>query len=49
MKKVEGGESAAVLEELRGVMQGTPPPWLAKILGVAHSERFKYYTGAEPA
>ncbi len=47
MKKVEGGEALEVVKELQGVMAASPPPWLAKILGVANAERFKYYTGAE--
>ena len=45
MKKIEGGEAMEVLEDLRGVMQKTPPPWLAKVLGVANEDRFKYYDG----
>jgi len=47
MKRIEGGEAVSVLEELRGVMRGSPPPWLAKILGVANQDRFKYYKGVE--
>ena len=49
MKKLEGGEAEVVLGELQAVMAGSPPPWLAKILGVGHRERFKYYDGAEEA
>ena len=47
MKKLEGGEAMEVLKDLQGVMKGTPPPWLAKVLGVANEQRFKFYTGAE--
>lgn len=49
MKRIEGGEAGAVLEELQGVMSGSPPPWLAKVLGVANADRFKYYKGVEEA
>lgn len=49
MKKIDGGEAVEALEELKNVMKGAPPPWLAKILGVANAERFKYYDGAEEA
>jgi nitrogen fixation protein NifX len=47
MKKVEGGEALEVLKELQTMMQGTPPPWLAKILGVPNESRFKYYKGEQ--
>jgi hypothetical protein len=49
MKKIDGGEAAQVLQEVQTAMQGTPPPWLAKIMGVAHEERLKYYRGVEEA
>ncbi len=49
MKKIEGGEAADVVSELKAVMAGTPPPWLAKVLGVANADRFKYYKGVEEA
>jgi nitrogen fixation protein NifX len=49
MKKIEGGEATDVVAELQTVMAGTPPPWLAKILGVANADRFKYYKGVEEA
>lgn len=47
MKKIEGGEAAQVVSELQSVMAGSPPPWLAKVLGISNAERFKYYSGAE--
>jgi len=49
MKKIEGGEAGDVLREVQNAMQGTPPPWLAKIMGVAHEQRLKYYRGVEEA
>lgn len=49
MKKLEGGEAAAVLANLQEAMRSTPPPWLAKILGVAHEQRLKYYSGVAEA
>jgi len=45
MKKIEGGPAVEVLQELQTMMLGTPPPWLAKILGVPNVERFRYYNG----
>lgn len=49
MKKIEGGPASDVLQEVQVAMQGTPPPWLAKIMGVAHEERLKFYKGVEEA
>lgn len=49
MKKLEGGLARDVLHEVQTAMQGTPPPWLAKIMGVAHEKRLKFYSGAEEA
>jgi len=49
MKRIEGGEAESILAELQGVMRGSPPPWLAKILGVSNADRFKCYSGVEEA
>ncbi len=43
MKIVEGGTAEAALENLQKVMATSPPPWLAKILGVSAQERVKNY------
>jgi hypothetical protein len=45
MKKIEGGAASDVLCELQLMMNGSQPPWLAKILGVPNAERFRYYDG----
>jgi nitrogen fixation protein NifX len=45
MKKIEGGTADDVLSELQQMMNGSRPPWLAKILGVPNTERFRYYDG----
>ena len=45
MKRVEGGEVEAVLQELQAAMLTSPPPWLSKILGVSQQERLKNYRG----
>ncbi len=47
MKKIEGGEAPEVIKEFQQVMAGTPPPWLAKILGVSAEQRLKNYSGEE--
>lgn len=47
MKVPEGGEARAVLRELQRVMVTSPPPWLAKILGVAAGDRVKNYKAVE--
>jgi nitrogen fixation protein NifX len=43
MKKEEGGSARAVLAELQQAIATSPPPWLAKILGVEERERVKNY------
>lgn len=45
IKKIEGGSAEAVLAEFQQMMQNSPPPWLAKILGVSEQGRFRNYTG----
>lgn len=42
LKKPQGGEAAAVLAELQQVMAGSPPPWLAKLLGQSAEERVRF-------
>lgn len=42
MKKPDGGSAMESLEELQTVMNGHPPPWLAKVLGVPAEQRTKY-------
>jgi len=49
MKKIEGGLAVDVLQEVQVAMQATQPPWLAKIMGVAHEDRLKFYKGVEEA
>ncbi len=45
IKKIEGGEAESILAELQQVMQTSPPPWLAKILGIEETQRLKNYRG----
>lgn len=35
----EGGQARDILKQLQGVLAGTPPPWLAKALGVSPLRR----------
>lgn len=43
LKKIEGGPARERLAELQQVMNASPPPWLAKILGVDEKQRVKNY------
>ena len=43
MKLTEGGAARAILGDLQTVINTSPPPWLAKILGVAAGDRVKNY------
>jgi len=41
--KLPGIESIAdIIEQLQTVIAGTPPPWLAKAMGVDASDRFRF-------
>lgn len=42
MKLAEGGKALEVLAQLQTVMAGTPPPWLAKIIGIPAEKRTKF-------
>ncbi|MNR50857.1 hypothetical protein D3C85_1704380 [compost metagenome] len=42
IKRIEGGVTADILAELQAVMAGSPPPWLAKQLGVAAEQRVRF-------
>lgn len=42
MKVPEGGNAKEVLLQLQDVMNGHPPPWLAKVMGVPAEQRTKY-------
>jgi Dinitrogenase iron-molybdenum cofactor len=43
MKKEGGGAARVLLNELQQAIATSPPPWLAKILGVAEGDRVKNY------
>lgn len=42
MKVLEGGEASEVITKLQAVMSNSPPPWLAKILGVDAEDRVRF-------
>jgi len=43
IKKEQGGAAREVLAELQQAITVSPPPWLAKILGVTNGDRVKNY------
>lgn len=47
IKVPEGGHAPDILAELQTVMRGTPPPWLAKIIGVPAEQRVRFASGGE--
>jgi nitrogen fixation protein NifX len=47
IKMVEGGEAREIMQKLQSVMQGNPPPWLAKIIGVGAEERVRFERSQE--
>ncbi len=46
MKIEAGGDAKEILGELQQALKTSPPPWLAKILGVSADHRVKNYTAA---
>jgi nitrogen fixation protein NifX len=42
VKLPEGGEALEVLAELQRVLAASPPPWLAKVMGLAPEERARF-------
>lgn len=46
IKRIEGGPAAEVLAEFQHMMTHSPPPWLAKILGVDAGQRLRNYHAA---
>jgi nitrogen fixation protein NifX len=46
MKVDKGGQAREILQGLQKVINTSPPPWLAKALGVAVGERVKNYKAA---
>lgn len=47
MKVAEGGPARSIISDLQKVIATAPPPWLAKILGVAAGDRVKNYKAAD--
>lgn len=42
IKRIEGGLAQDILADLQAVMAGSPPPWLAKLLGDGAEERVRF-------
>ena len=42
MKVIDGGEAVEIIAKLQQVMSKSPPPWLAKILGVEAEDRVRF-------
>lgn len=42
LKHPEGGNARNVLTDLQKVMENSPPPWLAKILGISAEQRVRF-------
>lgn len=49
MKKIDGGLADEILAELQQVMASAPPPWLAKLLGIAAEQRVRFALSDETA
>ncbi|MNE73320.1 hypothetical protein D3C80_1693240 [compost metagenome] len=49
LKKPQGDQAEVVLAELQRVMAGSPPPWLAKLLGQSAEQRVRFALSDEVA
>lgn len=47
IKRPKGGPAREVIAELQPVLAGSPPPWLAKVMGVGPEERTRIAVGEE--
>lgn len=44
VKLPQGGEASKIIADLQGVMAGSPPPWLAKIMGIPAEQRLAIHS-----
>lgn len=42
VKQPQGGDIPTLMADLKQVLAGTPPPWLAKVMGVAAEDRVRF-------
>lgn len=42
IKLPAGGNALKVLERLKGILAGSPPPWLAKVMGIEPEDRVRF-------
>ena len=42
IKLPAGGHALAVLERLQGILAGSPPPWLAKVMGIEPEDTVRF-------
>lgn len=47
IKQATGGKAREVLAELQAVLAGTPPPWLAKVMGHKDEQRVRFERSAQ--
>ncbi|MBN0987575.1 dinitrogenase iron-molybdenum cofactor biosynthesis protein [Amphritea pacifica] len=47
IKMPDGGDCVEMMTNLVSVIAGNPPPWLAKVMGVAPEERVRFAQGEE--
>lgn len=47
MKTPEGGNALEIIAQLQPILAGSPPPWLAKAIGIPAEERRRFATGEE--
>ena len=49
IKQPQGGDVSDVIENLKQVLSSSPPPWLAKVMGVSAEDRVRFSVEEEAA
>lgn len=49
IKVPDGGEAAAILADMQGIIGNAPPPWLAKVMGLDAEQRVRFERTEEDA
>lgn len=47
IKMPQGGQASDIIQQLKTIIAGTPPPWLAKIMGISAEQRVRFERSEE--
>jgi hypothetical protein len=49
IKQPQGGDITEIVDNLKQVLNSSPPPWLAKVMGVGAEQRVRFSVEEEDA